>query len=137
MEGIDLHAEELPFFSALKIPATGTQFFPYAVVAIDTLMNLRCGIDRQFDAFAERTHGAYMIGMVVGDKHPHDILKIQTHLAETFLYLARRDTGIDEDTLTPCTEEVTVPATPAGKAPKNKSVFFHIVKNSCKITAFF
>jgi hypothetical protein len=78
-----------------------------------------------------------MIGVIVRDQHAHDILEIQTHLPETFLYLARRDTGIDEDTLTPGTEVVTVTATPASKAPKNKSVFFHIIPKTVQNYSFF
>ena len=134
MEGIDLHAEEFPLFPEFKIAAAGTQFLPYAVVAVYTFMDLRGRINRQMHALAQRPDRAYMIRMIVRDEYAHDIRKIQTHLAQTLLYLPSRDARVYENTSLTRTEIVAVSTATARKTSEYKSVFLHITNSACKGT---
>ena len=137
MEGIDMHTEELPLHASLEIASAGAQFLAHAIVTIDTLVNLRRSVYRESDAFAKRTYGPDMIGMVMGNEHAHDIMKIQPHIAQIFLNLARRDAGVNEDTPLTRTEVVAVSATSAGKTPEYKSVFLHNTKSAAKVLKIF
>ena len=88
-------------------------------------MYLRGRINRQMHALAQRTDRAYVIRMIVRHEDAHDIRKIQTHLAQTLLYLARRDAGVNEDSLLTRAEVIAVSATTTGEAPEYEFVFFH------------
>ncbi len=132
-ESIDGHSEQLPFLPFLKISTTGTQFLPYAIVTINTGMDLGGSVYRQFNPFTQRTYGTNMIGMVVGNQHTHNILKIQVHLTQTLLNLTRRDTRINEYSPLTRTEVVTIAATTARKAPKYEPVLLHTTKSATKV----
>ena len=132
-ESIDGHSEQLPFLPFLEITTTGTQFLPYAIVTINTGMDLGGSVDRQFNPFTQRTYGTNMIGMVVGNQHTHNILKIQVHLTQTLLNLTRRDTRINEYSPLTRTEVVTIAATTARKAPKYEPVLLHTTKSATKV----
>ena len=123
--GIDLHTEQFPLHPFLEIAPAGSQFLAHAVVAVYPFVNKRGGIDRQVNAFAECAYRADMIGVIVRDEHTHDILKIEPHVAQTLLYLTRRDARINEDTPLTRAEVVAVTATTAGEAPEYEFVFFH------------
>ena len=125
MEGVDLHTKQFPLHSFLEIASAGTQLLAHAVVAVDTLVDESRRVDRQVNAFAECAYRADMIGMIVRDEHTHDILKIEPHVAQTLLYLARRDARVNEDTPLTRAEVVAVAAATAGKAPEYEFVFFH------------
>ena len=132
-ESIDGHSEQLPFLPFLEITTTGTQFLPYAIVTINTGMDLGGSVYRQFNPFTQRTYGTNMIGMVVGNQHTHNILKIQVHLTQTLLNLTRRDTRINEYSPLTRTEVVTIAATTARKAPKYEPVLLHTTKSATKV----
>ena len=132
-KSIDGHSEQLPFLPFLEITTTGTQFLPYAIVTINTGMDLGGSVDRQFNPFTQRTYGTNMIGMVVGNQHTHNILKIQVHLTQTLLNLTRRDTRINEYSPLTRTEVVTIAATTARKAPKYEPVLLHTTKSATKV----
>jgi hypothetical protein len=85
-------------------------------------------------ALAQRPDRAYMVRMIVRDEYAHDIRKIQTHLAQTLLYLTRRDACINENTPLTRTEIVAVTATSTRKTSEYKSVFLHITNSACKGT---
>ena len=133
MEGVDPHAEKLPLHAALEIAAAGTQLLAYAIIPVDALMNLRGRIDRQLNPLAQRAYGTDMVGMIMRDKHTHDIMKIKPHLAQILLYRTRRNAGIDQDSLTTRTEVIAVSATSAGKAPKYELILLHITKSGTKV----
>lgn len=132
-ESIDGHSEQLPFLPFLEITTTGTQFLPYAIVTINTGMDLGGSVYRQFNPFTQRTYGTNMIGMVVGNQHTHNILKIQVHLTQTLLNLTRRDTRINEYSPLTRTEVITIAATTARKAPKYEPVLLHTTKSATKV----
>lgn len=132
-KSIDGHSEQLPFLPFLEITTTGTQFLPYAIVTINTGMDLGGSVYRQFNPFTQRTYGTNMIGMVVGNQHTHNILKIQVHLTQTLLNLTRRDTRINEYSPLTRTEVVTIAATTARKAPKYEPVLLHTTKSATKV----
>lgn len=132
-KSIDGHFEQLPFLPFLEITTTGTQFLPYAIVTINTGMDLGGSVYRQFNPFTQRTYGTNMIGMVVGNQHTHNILKIQVHLTQTLLNLTRRDTRINEYSPLTRTEVVTIAATTARKAPKYEPVLLHTTKSATKV----
>jgi hypothetical protein len=125
MESIDLHAEEFPLFAFLKIASASAQFLAHAVVTVYAFMNKRRGIDRQFDAFAQRTYSADVIGVVMRDEHAANVLEIQTHLAQTLLYLTSRDAGINQHPLFTRSEVVTIAATTACKTSEYELVVCH------------
>ena len=124
-KGIDLHTEQFPLHSFLEIAPAGAQFLADTVVAVDTFVNECRGVYRQMNAFAECAYRADMIGVIVRDEHTHDILKIEPHVAQTLLYLARRDAGVNEDSLLTRAEVIAVSATTTGEAPEYEFVFFH------------
>ena len=125
VEGVDLHAEQIPFLAFLEIPPAGSQFLPDTIVAVDSVVYLRGRVYRQMNAFAQRTHSTYMIRVVVGHQYAHDIREIQAHLAQTFLYLTSRDASINQHATFARTYIVAVTATTACKASKYESVFLH------------
>lgn len=122
---IDLHSEELPLYSFLEIAPAGAQFLTHTVVAVDTLVDEGRRVYRQVNAFAECAYRADMISVIVRDEHTHNILKIEPHVAQTLLYLTRRDARINEDTPLTRAKIVAVAATTAGEAPEYEFVFFH------------
>ena len=132
-KSIDGHSEQLPFLPFLEITTTGTQFLPYAIVTINTGMDLGGSVDRQFNPFTQRTYGADMIGMVVRNEHTHYILEIEVHLPQTLLNLTRRDTRINEYSPLTRTEVVTIATTTARKASKYEPVFIHTTKSATKV----
>lgn len=132
-KSIDGHSEQLPFLPFLEITTTGTQFLPYAIVTINTGMDLGGSVDRQFNPFTQRTYGADMIGMVVRNEHTHYILEIEVHLPQTLLNLTRRDTRINEYSTLTRTEVVTIATTTARKAPKYEPVLLHTTKSATKV----
>jgi len=73
----------------------------------------------------------------VRDEYAHDILEIQTHLAQIFLYLTRRDARINEYSPLTRPQIIAVTATSAGKTPEYKPVFLHINNSACKGTKKF
>ena len=132
-KSIDGHSEQLPFLPFLEITTTGAQFLPYAIVTINTGMDLGGSVDRQFNPFTQRTYGADMIGMVVRNEHTHYILEIEVHLPQTLLNLTRRDTSINEYSPLTRTEVVTIATTTARKASKYEPVFIHTTKSATKV----
>ena len=132
MKRVDAHAEQVPFFAAFKEASAGAQFFTHTVVAVDTFVYSSGGVDWQFDAFAECAYRTDMIGMVVGDEHTHDVGKVESHLAQTLLYLARRDARINQDALLTRAEVVTVTAATTRKTPKYETFTFHLYLFLCK-----
>ena len=133
-KGIDTHSEELPLFSFLEISPAGPQFFAHAIVTVYAFVNFGCGIYWQLDSLAQRTHRAYVIRMIVRDEHTHYILEIKPHVAQTFLYLSRRNSRINQDALLTRAQVIAIAATAAGKTPKYEPILLHVNKKSCKDT---
>ena len=128
-EGLDLHALQLPYRSFLKKASAGLELLSDAIVAIDTGMDLRRGVDRQMDPLAQRTYRADMVGMVVGDEHSIYITVVEAHLAKVFLDGTRR--------YRLRTEVVTIATTTTRKTPEYESLFLHNAKIGHKSTKKF
>ena len=67
------------------------------------------------NALAQRTHGTYMVGVIVGDQHTHDVLEVEVHLLEVLVYGTRGDAGINQYAALLRAEVVAVAATSATK----------------------
>lgn len=135
-KSIDGHAVELPWLPLLKVLLRGAQFDLYTVIAIDTLMNKGCGVNRQMHLLTQRAHSADMVSMVVRDEYTHNAVEIQAHLAQVFLNGTRRDTAIDENAALLRTKVVAVATATAGKTPEYELVFFHNVQFSARYTVY-
>ena len=66
-KSVYLKSKELPLLSFLEIFSAGAQFLTHAVVAVYTAVYLCSGINRQMHSFAECTHCADMICVVMGN----------------------------------------------------------------------
>ena len=137
MESVDLHAEQIPFFASLEIPAARSELLADSIVAVYTLVDLGGGVDRYLHPLSQCTYRTDMIRMVVRDQDTHDIGEIEIHLAQVLLNLPSRDACVYQHPSLTCTEIVTITATTARKTPEYESVFLHSIKKSCKDTKKF
>lgn len=137
MESVDLHAEQIPFFAFLEIPAARSELLADSVVAVYTLVDLGGGVNRNLHPLTQCTYRTDMIRMIVRDQDTHDIGEIEIHLAQVLLNLPSRDACVYQHPSLTGTEIVTVTATTARKTPEYESVFLHSIKKSCKDTKKF
>lgn len=121
-EGVDAEVKEFPLLFLLEKTSGSTQLLLYSIVAVYTLVYLACGIDGNVYPFAKRTYRTNMIGMIVGNQNPHDIMEIQAHLPQVLLYRTRTNTGVNQKTGMRRTEIVAVTATSTGKTPKYETI---------------
>ena len=132
-ERVDFQPVQVPLFALVEETSAGAQFLAHAVVAVDTRVNLRRGVDRQFDPLAQGAYGTDMVRVVVRDEHAHDVPELQTHLVQVFLNGTGRDTRIDENTPPMRAQIIAVAAASAGKTPEYKPVFVHFTKSAAKV----
>ena len=137
MESVDLHAEQIPFFAFLKIPAARSELLADSVIAVYTLVDLGGGVNRNLHPLTQGTYRTDMIRMIVRDQDTHDIGEIEIHLAQVLLNLPSRDACVYQHPSLTGTEIVTITATTARKTPEYESVFLHSIKKSCKDTKKF
>ncbi len=137
VEGVDLHAKQIPFLPSLEIPAARSELLADSIVAVYTLVDLGGGVNRNLHPLSQCTYRADMIRMIVRDQDTHDIGEIEIHLAQVLLNLPSRDACVYQHPSLTGTEIVTITATTARKTPEYESVFLHSIKKSCKDTKKF
>lgn len=92
----DLEIAKSECLTFLEIAAGSAQFLAQPVVAVDAFVDEAGCINRDMRPFAERADGADMVSVVVGDKDPEEVTKIESEGTQVPMDGPRRDTGINK-----------------------------------------
>lgn len=92
----DLEIAKSECLAFLEIAAGCAQFLTQPIVAVDAFVDEAGCINRDMRPFAERSDGADMVCMVVGDEDPEEVTKIESEGTQVPMDGPRRDTGINQ-----------------------------------------
>ena len=101
-EGGNLHIVEdkrLPF---IEEPFGGAQFFVQPIVAVNTFVYSRRGIDGNMRPLSERSDGSDMVSVVMRDENPEDIIEIEFQHPQVAVNSSRRNSRVDKNTFALC-----------------------------------
>ena len=112
--------------------ATG-QLLGHTVVVVYALMGLTGSIYGNGALLAQVTKSLYMVSVIMGHKHCHNLLKRDTGILKVSLYLSHGDAGVNQDCMFVCAKIVAVSAATAGKTPEYELLLLHFTKSGTKV----
>ncbi len=101
------------------------KFFRYTVVAVDAFMHFARAIHRNVVFFAQHTHRADVVGMVVCDENAPNLLQRNVVAFQFAFHSAHANTSIDKKAVFARTDVVAVAAAAAAHAQKTQTFFVH------------
>lgn len=102
------------------------EFFGNAVVAIDADVHFACGIDGDVVFFAQHTHRADVVGVVVGDENAPNLFEREVVFFQFAFHGAHAHAGIDQEAVFARTDIIAIAATAAAHAQKAQFFCFRI-----------
>ena len=108
-----------------KVPGSFAQFDGNAIIAVNTLVDERGGVNRDMHLLANSAYCTNMICMIVRYEHAHDFGEIHSHILQEMVDGAGRDTCIYQDTFLESTKKIAVSTTTRCQTAEYKISFLH------------